>query len=171
MFAEGLDQNKTVESLKIGSAVRTEIMNALADGLERVIRNRANAATHGGHDEEESLPILKEPEIWAFYYNNRRVVWGDTVRDLFFDRLTRSDVIPVDKVKLHLPRMPPLLSCNVYDFIRSTQVTTSLGLLLPGSGSPKDDECIDLADAMEANNSISELRVGMAQFDKMTNLL
>ena len=63
-----------------------------------------------------------------------------------------------------------MLSSKMYDFIRSTQVTKSL-TLGRFHRRPVDNTFINLADAMEANNSILELKVGRKQFHTTTNLL
>ena len=170
MFAEGLDQNKTVESLKVAVLGSPEIVSALADGLERMMRNRANAATHGGHDQDESLPVLKELAVRCANQTDEDGSTIGAARDSFFDRLIRSDVIRVEKVKLGLRGRVSLLSSKVYDFIRSTTVTRSLELD-PHRDAPHDVEYSDLADAMEANSSILELEVEGVRFDIMTNLL
>ena len=169
MFAEGLDQNRTVESLKVRTFRSPESMSALADGLERMMRNRANASSHGGHDEEQSLPILKELEVRCDNQNHEDSSTIGAARDQFFDRLSRSDVIRVGKITYHLPPGQSTLSSKVYDFIRSTRVTKSLESG-PYHGASHDVEYSDLADAVEANNSISELEVNGVHFHTTTNL-
>ena len=169
VFSEGLDENMAVESLTVETNLSPEAVNALANGLERMMRNRANAATHDGHGQEESLPVLKELAV-HFDVNFRDLrATTDAAHDLFFDRLSRSDVILVEKLEVVHPYIGQLSSPKVYDFIRSTKVTKSLEL----SGRPRlpdDNTPIDLADAMEANNSISELKAGLQRFDTTTNL-
>ena len=78
-------------------------------------------------------------------------------------------MIRVEKVKLGLRGRVSLLSSKVYDFIRSTTVTRSLELD-PHRDAPHDVEYSDLADAVEANNSISELEVNGVHFHTTTNL-
>ena len=169
-FAEGIDRNMAVKSLTVNMTANPGTINTLADCLERMMRNRANAATLGGHNQEGSLPVLKELVINCTN-SNRDISAVGAIRDELFDRLSRSDVILVENVKLDLPVVVPSLSSKLYDFIRSTQVTKSLALITCYA-LPLDDEClVDLADAMEANNSISELGVGHEQFHTTTNLL
>ena len=134
------------------------------------MRNRANVATLGGHDQEGSIPVLKELVISCTNYSRVDESAFGAIRDELFDRLSRSDVILVENVKLDLPVVVPLLSSKVYDFIRSTQVTKSL-TLGRFHRRPVDNTFINLADAMEANNSILELKVGRKQFHTTTNLL
>ena len=170
MFAEGLDHNMMVNSLTVKMKARPEAADALANGLERMMRNRADAATHGVHDQEDSLPILKK---LVFYPGGNSVgdaSTADALRDLFFDRLSQSDVILVEKVAFDLQRRVPSLSSKVYDFIRSTKVTKSLLLYRVRDLSP-DNKLANLADAMESNNSIAELEVQDVEFYKMTGLL
>ena len=147
-----------------------ETVNAVANGLERMMRSRASAATIDGHDQEESLPVLKELAVHCTNVFHQADYGAGVVRDVFFDRLSRSDVIRVEKVVFSLPRGEPLLSSKVYDFIRSTRATKSLELS-DYSHLPNDNTLIDLADAMEANKSISELQVGRVVVDTTTNLL
>ena len=170
VFAEGLHQNMAVESLKVEMKVCPETVNALADGLERMMRNRANAATHDGHDQQDSLPILKELVFYPGGNSVGDVSTPDALREIFFDRLSQSDVILVETVAFDLQRRVPSLSSKVYDFIRSTKVTKSLLLYRVCDLSP-DNKLANLADAMEANHSIAELEVQDVQFHKMTNLL
>ena len=170
MFAEGLDQNKTVESLRFGCVTNPEIVSALADGLERMMRNRAATATHGDHDEDESLPALKALEVHCIAQSDKDGSAIGAARDQFFDRLSQSDVIRVGKITFHLPLGQSTLSSKAYDFIRSTRVTTSLNLGT-NPGTLHDDEYSDLANAMETNNSVSELEVNGVCFHTMTNLL
>ena len=64
-----------------------------------------------------------------------------------------------------------MLSSKMYDFIRSTQVTKSLTLGRTRRR-PIDNTFVDLADAMEANNSIAEIKAGREEFNNTTtNLL
>ena len=170
VFSEGLDHNMMVNSLTVEVNACLETVNALADGLERMMRNRASAATRGGHDQEESLPVLKELVLDCQDYFSQDSTTTDTFRDQFFDRLSQSDVIRVEKVKVTYPQLEQLLSSGAYDFVRSTWVTKSLELC-NYSHVPNDNELANLADAMEANNSISELKAGRVQFHKMTDLL
>ena len=170
MFAEGLDQNMAVNSLTVKMDVCPNTVNALVDGLEDMMRNRASAATRGDRHPEESLPVLKEVAITFGDSFHEDPLATDALRDLFLDRLSRSVVILVEKVKVQsLPR-GQLLSPKVYDFIRSTQITERLELS-GYYGRPDDKKLVNLADAMEANNSISEIQVGRERFDTMTNLL
>ena len=171
MFSEGLDQNMAVDSLTVKTKVSPETANALVDGLEQMTRNRANAATRGGHDQEESLPVLKEIGLLCNGRYGNDDPTTDATRDLFFDRLSRSDVIRVEKVVFDLSLRRQMLSSKMYDFIRSTQVTKSLTLGRTRRR-PIDNTFVDLADAMEANNSISELKAGREEFNNTTtNLL
>ena len=170
MFTEGLDQNMAVNSLTIQMTANPGTITALADGLEQMMRNRANVATLDGDNQEGPMPVLKDLVISCTNYSHEDDSAVGAIRDELFDRLSQSDVILVENVKFHLLGKVTSLSSKVYEFIRSTQVTKSLVLgsstfLLP------DDECFDLADAMEANNSISELKVEHTQFHKTTNLL
>ena len=170
VFAEGLGHNMMVNRLVIWVNGSLETVNAVANGLERMMRSRASAATIDGHDQEESLPVLKELAVHCTNVFHQADYGAGVVRDVFFDRLSRSDVIRVEKVVFSLPRGEPLLSSKVYDFIRSTRATKSLELN-DYSHLPNDNTLIDLADAMEANKSISELQVGRVVVDTTTNLL
>ena len=134
------------------------------------MRNRADAATHGVHDQEDSLPILKELVFYPGGSSVGNPSTADALREIFFDRLSQSDVILVETVKFDLQQRVLSLSCKVYDFIRSTKVTKSLLLYRVRDLSP-DNKLANLADAMESNNSIAELEVQDVQFHKMTNLL
>ena len=171
VFEAGLDQNMAVNSLIFKMKVNPETVNDLHDGLERMMRNRTNAVTHSGHDQEESLPVLERLEIGRKCrgYREDALAFGGA-RAQFFDRLTRSDVIRVEKVVFHSQKSVQLSPLNVHDFIRFTQVTKSLVLsgYRPGLN---DTHLVDLADAMEANNSISELEIDGVQFHKVINLL
>ena len=170
VFTEGLDHNMAVESLTVTVAASPGTVNALVDGLERMMRNRANAATLDGHDQEGPMPVLKDLVIDCTNYTYEDDSGFGAIRDELFDRLSQSDVILVENIKFDLQGWVPSLSSKVYDFIRSTQVTKSLELITYRNR-PLDDEFFDLADAMEANNSISELKVEHTQFHKTTNLL
>ena len=170
MFAEGLDRNMTVESLKLDIIVTAETMDALADGLERMMRNRADAATRGGHDQEEPLPVLKELELRCIDAGTRKYSRTVAGREQFFDRLSRSDVLRVERVKFDLSQSGPLKSSKVYDFIRSTRVTKSL-VLGTFRQPPRKKKFADFADALEANNSISELELGCSWSYTMSDLL
>ena len=159
-----------VSSLTVKTKVSPKTANALVDGLERMMRNRANAATRGGHDQEESLPVLKEIGLLCNTRFSQDGATADATRDLFFDRLSQSDVIRVEKVKFGLSLGRQMLSPKMYDFIRSTQVTKSLALV-GFYQRPVDNALVDLADAMEANNSIAEITVYDKQFPPTTDLL
>ena len=171
VFEAGLDQNMAVNSLIFKMKVNPETVNDLHDGLERMMRNRTNAVTHSGHDQEESLPVLERLEIGRKCRGYPEDDFTIAVaRAQFFDRLSRSDVIRVENVVFHFPKIELLLPFNVYDFIRSTQVTKSL-VLSGYHPRLEDTHLVDLADAMEANNSISELEIDGVQFHKVINLL
>ena len=169
VFSEGLDHNMMVNSLTVEMHACLEAVNALADGLERMMRNRANAATHDGRDEEESLPVLQELAVHFNVSSHDLRATTDTAHALFFDRLSRSDVIRVEKVKVTHSHIEQMLPPKMYDFIRSTRVTKSL-VYVSSSGSPNDKRLASLADAIEANHSISEVQVEYDAFHKMTNL-
>ena len=171
LFSEGLDQNMAVESLKVEMGPCLETVNALTDGLERMTRNRANAATHDGRYEEESLPVLKELAVrFHMIYDQLRAT-PDVAHDLFFDRLSRSDMIQVEKLEVTQSLIEEVLSPKVCDFIRSTRVTRSLVYIL-STESPHDNTLADLADAMEANHSISEVKLEyFERFHKTSTLL
>ena len=170
VFAEGLDHNMAIKSLKVNMKFSPEGVKFLAEGLERMMRNRSSAATRDGRDEEESLPFLKELELQCADNSGQSRLAVDAARDLFFDRLSQSDVIRVETVKVDLPHWRQKLSPKVNDFIRSTQVTKIL-VLNARYRKPADDAFADLADAIEANKSISEVTVEDEQFHKMTKLL
>ena len=127
-------------------------------------------ATQDGHDQEDSLPVLKELTLDCIDFFHEADYGAGVVGDQFFDRLSRSDVILVEKVMLSTQMGEPLLSSKVYDFIRSTNITKSLELS-DYSHLPIDNALIDLVDAMEANNSILELLVGHVEFHTTTDLL
>ena len=169
VFPEGLDQNMMVESLTVEMEVSPEPVDALADGLEQMMRNRASAATRGGHGQEESLPVLKELAVHCPNSFSQDTSTDNIVCDLFFDRLSRSGVIRVEKVKVTQTYTEQLLSPSVYDFIRSTRVTKSLKLI--AGELPNDNAFIDLADAMEANKFILEVEAGNDWYHKMSTLL
>ena len=111
VFAEGLDHNMAVETLKVNPESKSRLcVRFLADGLERMMKNRASAANHDGHNQEESLPILKELELQCTDCSGQSRSTVDAARDLFFDRLSRRDAIRVETVKFDLPQRRQTLS-------------------------------------------------------------
>ena len=170
VFAEGLERNMTVKSLSVNQMGSPECVNCLVDSLERMMRNRANAAIRDGHHQEESLPVLKQLDLCCNTHPSNDDAGPAATRDQFFDRLSRSDVILVEKVRFTPPPTVSNLSSKVYDFIRSTRVTKVLALGM-APDAPHDNECIGLADAMEANNSISKLQLNGVRFHMATDLL
>ena len=170
VFVGRLDRNMAVDSLTVRMEVSPEAANALADGLEQMMRNRGNTATHGGHDQEETLSVLKKLELQVNSLSSKDAATTNAIRALFFDRLYRSDVIRVEKVVFTLPSRTRLVSSKVHDFIGSTRVTNRL-LLTGYHHQPNDTLFVDLADVMVANNSILELNVDGVHFHTTTNLL
>ena len=111
VFTEGLDHNMAVETLKVNVKSKSRLcVQFLIDGLERMMRNRASAATRDGHGQEESLPILKELELQCTDCSSQSRLAVDAARDLFFDRPSRRDVIRVETVKFDLPQRRQTLS-------------------------------------------------------------
>ena len=136
------------------------------------MRNRANATTHGGPYQEESLPVLKElsPDRSDILDPEGGLSTSCAIRDVFFDRLSKSDVILVETIRFSTEDRGLLLSPKVCDFIRSTRVTKCLELVTY-LDAPPDNHFVDLADAMEANSSILELKVDGVHFHTTTDLL
>ena len=124
------------------------------------MHNRSDTAIHNGRDRIGSVRVLSKLEIGFQTSVHCLRINTDHADDLFFTRLSRrSDVIPVKTIKIKHETSGPMLPSGVYDFIRSTRVTKTLVLETNRTQQADDRHCVDLADAMETNDSISELEV------------
>ena len=160
VFTAGLDRNVAIQSMTFETNHFRESVNALANGLERMMHNRSDTAIHNGRDRIGSVRVLSKLEIGFQTSVHCLRINTDHADDLFFTRLSRrSDVIPVKTIKIKHETSGPMLPSGVYDFIRSTRVTKTLVLETNRTQQADDRHCVDLADAMETNDSISELEV------------
>ena len=170
LFVEGLDQNTSVDSIDI--QFRTggiQVFDVLVDGLERMMMNRVIRTTSDRQDREDRTNILK------------KVCFGmsGTVDDMIvglngiLDRLGRDNSIPIEQVYVeawtdHGCIPPTVLHL---DRIRSTHVMMRSLVVKFREYGQDDTVYTELADAMEENESLTEITIGSMDFHHAEYLL
>ena len=170
LFVEGFEQNRSVEHLDVHWTPDVESVDALADGLESMIRHRMDAAPDDSQSQAGTSPVLQE--LSAHFFSNNRNTSQDVVVafDHLLDRLARNGTIPIKKVGLETYATIRTIPQKAADFIRSTLVTESLEVSFSDSNA-NDAVYGNLAEAMETNDCIVELTMGKTQFHRATHLL
>ena len=170
MFAEGFNRNVSVERLRICIHTGPKAVDALLDGLEKMMLHRASAAMHDAGIEADSRPVLKEFDITLYPCHGIENQTTQNVLDYLLRRLGRNDVIPIEKLTVKWNEFGMTMPQAVLDLVRSTRVLRSLDVSFFG-WNPNDAVFTDLVNAMETNKSVAELTIGRTEFHTATNLL